>query len=567
MREERAMRTLRFLKLYLLSQNERAGLEISFNSGPTIVRGPNNHGKSAILKSLYDTFGAQPHRIDDSWKRANTTSVVQFSFQKEQYTIVKSAGAYSVFDAKQNALVNTRRVTDELGPFLAELLNFKLVMADKKDQVRIPPPAYMFAPFYVDQDHGWIDPWSSFARMYLPNSARTLSEYHSGIRPNEYYEAVAERDRVRALLQAAEIERKAISDAIQKVRGVAGEITLQYELKEFSQETDRLVSESQRLHDAQVSYRERLAQLNEERHLWNDQRDIINGAIAEMDGALTVAVSYPPHIECPTCGQEYENSLQEQFGLVEDVDGLIAARINASKKIADLDLLIREQRANLNDVEKAIGQVDHVFAIRKAELTFKDVVIAEGRAEAARLLQGRLSELDDVIGKFRGDIADQDERIKSAENRDRITRIKNEFADLVGQFAKALDVRLEDKRRQKLENIKIGRGSEGPRALLAYYFAFLRIASEYSSCAFSPIVIDAPNQQGQDQVHMPAMMRLMVDEVPKGAQLIIAAEDQFGLANEEIEIIDIGGQRDHVLRLEQFENVSNAIRPYVSQLL
>jgi hypothetical protein len=326
------MRNLRFSKLYLLSQNEQAGLEISFSNRPTLVRAPNNHGKSAILKSLYEGFGAQPHKVDESWKRANVTSLIRFSIEDKEYAALRTAGSYSIFDSDQKLLLTTSKVSDELAPFLADLLNFHLVMVDKKDQIRIPPPAYIFAPFYVDQDHGWTEAWSSFSRMYLPNSARILSDYHSGIRPNEYYEAIAERDRLRALVQIAEAERKAVSDAMKKIRLATGDVTLSYELGEFTNESERLVAESQHLHEAQVSHRDRLANLNEERQLWSDQRHILNGAIAEMDHALSLATAQPDHVDCPICGQSYENSLKEQFGLVEDVDGLIAARLNASKK-------------------------------------------------------------------------------------------------------------------------------------------------------------------------------------------------------------------------------------------
>lgn len=561
------MRNLRFSKLYLLSQNERSGLEVSFSDRPTLIRAPNNHGKSAILKSLYDSFGAQPHKIDASWKSANVTSLLHFSIEKKNYAVLKAAGSYSIFDSQRNLLISTHRVSDELAPFLSDLLDFKLVMADKKDHVVIPPPAYIFAPFYVDQDHGWIKPWSSFSRMYLPNSARLLSEYHSGVRPNEYYEAIAKRERLRALVSAAELERKAVGDAIKKIRTATGEITLSYELNDFSNETTRLVLESQTLHEAEVGYRERLAALNEERQLWADQRDILKGAISEMEGALAAATEHPNHVECPTCGQDYENSLVEQFGLVEDIDGLIAARMNANKKITDLDDLIKEQRSNLMDVTKALTEVKTIFAIRKAEVTFRDVVAAEGKTEAAKLLQARVDELDAEIGRLTRNIAEQDQRIKNSQGKDRTERIKGEFRDLLTEFSNALDVRLDDRKSLSLSGINIGRGSEGPRALLAYYFAFLRISASYSSSVFCPIVVDAPNQQGQDKTHMPIMIKLMIEEAPKDSQLIIAAEDQYGLLDDDIATIDISGQKDHVLKLEQFEHVAEVVRPFTGLLL
>jgi uncharacterized coiled-coil DUF342 family protein len=561
------MPNLRFSRLYLLSQKERAGLEVSFNLSPLLVRAPNNHGKSAILKSLYDSFGAQPHKIDDSWKSAEVTSLLDFSIDGKNDSILKTAGSYSIFDSNRELMLTTRKVSDVLAPFLAKLLSFRLVMADKADRVIIPPPAYIFAPFYVDQDQGWIKPWSSFSRMYLPKSAQVLSDYHSGVRPNEYYEARAERERLRAELTTVELERKAVDDAIKKIRDAAGAVTLNFELEDFSNETDRLVNESRNLHKTQVKYREELGALNEERQLWFEQKELLRAAIAELEGALSRAAELPSQVDCPICGQGYDNSLVEQFGLIEDVDGLIAAHLNANRKIAELDERIQARRSDLKEIEVALAQVHETFAIRKSELTFRDVIAAEGKVEATKLLHGRRTELDNEIAQLSGRIVEQERRIKGTQSKDRTDRIKSEFADLLSKFARDLDVRLDETQALNLSGVNIGRGSEGPRALLAYYFAFLRISASYATSANCPIVIDAPNQQGQDKTHMPAMMKLMLEEAPQNAQLIIGAEDQYGLSDDEINVLDVSGQKDRVLRFEQFDLVAQAIRPFTAALV
>jgi predicted ATPase len=36
---------------------------MAFVPGVTVIQAANGFGKSALLKSLYDTFGAEPHRI------------------------------------------------------------------------------------------------------------------------------------------------------------------------------------------------------------------------------------------------------------------------------------------------------------------------------------------------------------------------------------------------------------------------------------------------------------------------------------------------------------------------
>ncbi len=102
---------------------------------------------------------------------------------------------------------------------------------------------------------------------------------------------------------------------------------------------------------------------------------------------------------------------------------------------------------------------------------------------------------------------------------------------------------------------------------MIYYYAFLQTARQYSSSAFCPIVIDAPNQQGQDTINMPRMMRFILDEKPADSQVIIAAEQLFGVAASEVDVVEVGKRSRQVLREEDYERVSDLIRPYLGQLI
>ena len=46
-------------------------------------------------------------------------------------------------------------------------MDFRLLMTDKRDEMIVPPPAYAFAPYYIDQDRSWTSAWASFTGMYL----------------------------------------------------------------------------------------------------------------------------------------------------------------------------------------------------------------------------------------------------------------------------------------------------------------------------------------------------------------------------------------------------------------
>src|ERR1700760_2964291 len=130
------MQRMRFSKLSLLSQKERRALQMNFGHSNMVLLAGNGFGKSAILKSLYETLGAYPHKIDRSWSEARVTSLLEFSIDGTSYAALKLGKTYSLFDNHGAQLIRTSHVTSELGPFLARLLDFKLKLTDKRDEIK-----------------------------------------------------------------------------------------------------------------------------------------------------------------------------------------------------------------------------------------------------------------------------------------------------------------------------------------------------------------------------------------------------------------------------------------------
>src|SRR4051812_19672115 len=105
---------MKFKRISLLSQEEKRALTMEFHDGATVVKAGNGFGKSALLKSLYDTFGAEPHRIDQAWRSANVASAIDFEVDGHPRTIMKFAGTYTVFDEAGNKAFQTSSVTQGL---------------------------------------------------------------------------------------------------------------------------------------------------------------------------------------------------------------------------------------------------------------------------------------------------------------------------------------------------------------------------------------------------------------------------------------------------------------------
>ncbi len=558
---------MRFNRVYLLSHEERRALTMEFHAGATVLRAGNGFGKSALLKSLYDTFGAEPHRIDQSWRNANVISAVEFEVDGQLRTIMKFAGTYTVFDESGQRTFQTTSVTHGLAPFLADLLDFRLLMTDQREQVLVPPPAYAFAPFYLDQDKSWSSAWEPFRNMYLPRSAATLADYHSGLKPNAYYVAQAEKDRLAVGLRNAEVRLRGLIEAVEHLRAVEPETAIYFNLEDFEAETANLLAESARLFDQQLAHRAKLSELVDTRALWLAQIQVTRAALSEFDEVFRSAAGHPIDVECPTCGEHYTNDIAARFNIAADTEALIGVLRHAQEQQGRLDKQIEAVRRDVGEIEVAVSRVRAVLSTRKNDLTFEEVVAAEGRNAATRVLRERVKEVEGEIGAFGSQMDERAAEMRMSLDRKRSRTIKDFFSARFVSFAQELDVRVGDDRSASISTTTHARGSEGPRGLAAYDYAFLHTAREFGSSVFCPLVIDAPNQQGQDAQHLPAIISFLVERRPSGAQLILGVEEAVGIAGNEARIVNVGVRKNQLLSDAQFEAVSEHLRPYLAQLV
>ncbi len=558
------MEQMKFLKLSLLSNKERRALQIDLSAPATVLVAGNGFGKSAILKSLYEAFGAKPHKQDADWRDASVTTLLEFRVGHRYYAMLKTGDVYTVLDHDKRVLISTQHVTSELAPYLADLLAFKLVLVNKKDETKIPPPSYIFAPYYADQDVSWQNPWVSFTdlKMY-PGSAKPLSEYHSGLRPNAFYEAKALRDRLKAEWNRIDAERKAVDQASRRVAATMTGAPLTLDLEHFKQETEALVRESQALHDVQTRYRNELAVINEEYHLWMEHVAVVEAALKEVDDSFRQALSEAPDVDCPMCGQHYENHVADQFELVADKDELLHALQVGRQKFKQLSARREAQKSKIDEVVASIERVAAVLATHRQEVSLRDVVIAQGRTEAHRVLTERLAELDAEAGEKQRLITNAEQSMQNSESRRRKQEILTHFSNALATFTNELDVPMPKNKRDIIRGATFGRGSEGPRGLAAYYYAFLTTTHAYGSSTFCPIVVDAPNQQGQDKGHLEQIMKFLLTKAPPNAQIIVGTE-AFN-DDHDAKVIDVTYKKKQVLREDRFEEVMTYVRPFLTQ--
>ena len=216
------------------------GKKVIFDQKRTIILGRNSTGKSCLIKSIYQTFGAEPQNLHPNWNDANAISLVHFTIDGENFSIIRSNKIYCLFDSSSIKIEQFNRVSD-LGNFLAKLFDFKIQLIDRDGEIVTPPPAYLFLPYYADQDKSWTSNWTSFSKLYLPNAKLDIINYHTGIRPNQYYEAKNELGIVNDGIQIIEKDIIIVKNLLNNLKEKLSKIDFTISIEDFQEEIKELL--------------------------------------------------------------------------------------------------------------------------------------------------------------------------------------------------------------------------------------------------------------------------------------------------------------------------------------
>ena len=211
------------------------------------------------------------------------------------------------------------------------------------------------------------------------------------------------------------------------------------------------------MHELQQAYRQRLADISEERRLWLEKRDLVKATLAEMDESFATALEQPADVACPTCGHHYDNSIADQFEIVQDKDGLFNALIISQEKLHELDDKARKERENISGINERITRIHQILGVRKADLSFNDVVAAQGRNEAGRIIRGRIENVDESVAAKRRQEDDASDAMKAAVSRKRTQEIKGFFSERLFEFADHLSVRVDTTKTPSMTSMPFGR--------------------------------------------------------------------------------------------------------------
>src|SRR5690554_2282071 len=91
-------------EIMLLSHREKKAKAVELNPHRTVIYGKNDTGKSSLIKSIYEAFGANPRKSNPKWVNLSPIILVTFLIDGVKYVILKDFKTYAIFDGKDNML-------------------------------------------------------------------------------------------------------------------------------------------------------------------------------------------------------------------------------------------------------------------------------------------------------------------------------------------------------------------------------------------------------------------------------------------------------------------------------
>ncbi len=554
-----ALTQLRFQEVTLASFKERRARRVTLHPRRNLVISPNSHGKSALLKSIYRTFGAIPPKLSDRWKEAHVASLVRFEVGGRALGMLHHQGTYAVFEGgSEEPMFVTRHVTAELAPFLTELLGVRLTFVGRGAGDEVPaPPAYTFLPFYVDQDFGWVGNWRSFERLnQFQGYRRDVAEYHAGIRPNEFYQLRHGRETAKRQLAGVNGELRALRSTRERLDARVPRVSFSIAIDAFEGDVEQLLAQCEQLAASEEEYRQKMRELRNLAIHRRQELQVARVAIDDVAADFTYAseVLTDEHIDCPVCGATYPNTFVERFEIARDEDRCRELVLAIESELSALQQEIQALQESLAGVAAQRTALERFLDRRQGDVRLKDLLTSMGREQVERAFNDEINVLTTDALRLDQEVQRAEKRIAKFGKSARRQEILDYYRDRMRANLAELDVQSfnPDAYARIDANINQLSGSFGPRALLAYYYAVLHTIAEYGTGVFAPIVIDSPNQQGQDKGNIQRMIEFIISQQPAESQLILGTESLQGIPTHEDTAIISFDRKFGALREEEY---------------
>lgn len=551
------MKKLRFKEISFLSYSSRKARRISLDSDIVIIKGDTDTGKSCISKSLFSALGTSIKSIPETWKNDNIVVLLKFTVDDINFTALHIGKDYYIF----NPDGTQRTLTDSLakqGKAISSLLDIHLPKIEINGIKQTFYSDYLFMPFYIDQDDGWAQPWTSFSRCGSSTLRANTLLLHTGVVSDEYFSFKVQLDNAIKSLDKINIDLAANKRLFESMKKRLVKFKLSLNENDFNEEIANFIK---KISELKIAQKNKLAELKE---LYNKKSYLtfcieqLHNNIKEIDKDFNYAMIQEDVITCPMCGSKVNNDFLGRLEMRDDIVKCKDLIIQNESELKEINNKIENAECSNKEIRDKLIEISQLMQIKKDESSLDDYLNSKLENYFDGIMGEENNRLQAEKVKYQQEIEKLKAKVNDEGKKERKKMIENDFGNLVLKYTTKMKVRLNPEKKISLStNISVT-GTKVPRTIVAYTYAFIDIMCKYGGPVLCPIVVDEMRQRGLRDKDEETMFSFLVENKPKDAQLIVATSSDLQLNAENIKNVELYNP-NKLLIVDDFQSVSNEI--------
>lgn len=557
------MKNIRFTKILLLSYLERKARTIDLDSDVVIIKGPNHVGKSCILKSVYQGLGGQTKKVSENWKDAHVVLAVYFKIDNIPFKSLIYGDDIYMFNPdgslRYKAGLKSQKAVKEINVLLGTQLG------DKNKPILFAPNA-LFMPFYIDQDCGWNESWSSFSGITSGEKA-AARQFLTGVVDGNYFSKKRELSSLNIKLKEIRNELRAYIKLSIDVKSEQENINIPITVEDFKNEIGRYLNNLQSLREKQKGIIREIQSLYTQKAYYEANINQLNENISEIQKDFKYANGLDKDlITCPTCGAQYKNNMLNRHEILKDESTCKELLIQYTSKLKQLESRIETRQKDNERINGDIAKVQDDLKATKDNISLQQVIDTESSNKMTTLLSERIDQLQQSKRSMSSHKSDLESIIDKYDEGGRKKDAEESFKSCVNTYLDKLGISQNHR-----EGIRFGGkiinafGSYTPLSHIAYTYAYYYIMQHYNGPLMFPIVIDEPKQQGLRNEGLNKIMDFLIECKPQNGQLIISmAQDSYS-APKNTRVISLK-EGERALSSDQYVEVRDEIEGLMDKI-
>lgn len=535
------MKNIRFKEILFLSYREKKAKRISLDSDVVVIKGGNGAGKSCLLKSLYGVFGAQVNKYPEGWDPHYIIVLLKFQIDGITYRAMRIGKDYYLLNPDNTYFSETNNL-EEQAQALSVLFELNLYhYSDQSQKKRLPVGCY-FMPFYIDQDSGWQQPWSSFIQVGNEQVKRNVMLYYTGVINYNYYlsrsHLLSLQNEYRKWKNEKTIQNNFISIIRDKLNS---HNTISLTEEAFKEEIDSFVIKIQNLKEKQNKILKEMEDLYFDKLFKESRMASLHANIKAIEEDFNYAIQHEEMLICPVCGAQTENTTLARYGMNVDKEESRELIVKYKIELDEIEKRIERVNKKSEDLKKQIEEIEALITTKKEEYTLKEYLDNKVIEKLQMLFDEKEQEFEENLHRVEDDIKEEEDKLKSLKGSNRLKVILDDFNTCLASYSKELGSAFDKKKPHGLgEKIK-GSGSSHPKETLAYFFSYLTIMHKYSTPIMLPIVIDEFKQNGTTDQSIGKMIGFAINHRPNNGQVIYSVSDDYKASGKNIMTVELEG--------------------------